>query len=319
MHVVLTGPTASGKSALAVELALHPALAGSVDLLSMDSAQVYRGLDIGTAKPGPAIRAAIPHHLIDLIDPQESFSAARFREEALARCAQIRAKKRQALFVGGTLLYGRALEGGLSELPPSDPALREAIAAEAARSGWPTLHAQLAHSDPDTAARLAPRDAQRISRALEVLRMTGKPLSDWHAKAARWQAEKVHWISLEPRDRTWLHHRIRMRLERMLADGLIEEVRGLIARPAMHARLPSMRAVGYRQCVQWLAEGAGEVSVLHDRILAATRQFAKRQLTWLRSMPDREVYACDTPSELRRALDALRKGLDLARDAGPGR
>jgi tRNA dimethylallyltransferase len=319
MHVVLTGPTASGKSALAVELALHPSLARSVDILSMDSTQVYRGLDIGTAKPDLAIRAAIPHHLIDLIDPHESFSAARFRAEALATCVQIREKERQALFVGGTLLYGRALEGGLSDLPPSDPAVREAIAAQAACDGWPTLHAQLARADPDTAARLAPRDAQRISRALEVLQMTGKPLSEWHAEAAKWGTEKVRWISLEPSDRVWLHNRIRMRLDRMLADGLIEEVRGLIARPAMHSRLPSMRAVGYRQCAQWLREGAGEVSVLRDRILAATRQFAKRQLTWLRSMPDREVYACDTPSELRRALDALREGLDHARDAGPGR
>ena len=313
MQVILTGPTASGKSALACELALHDAFAGSIEVLSMDSAQVYRGLDIGTAKPDLALRALIPHHLIDLIDPQETYSAARFRDDALACCAQIRAAGNEPLIVGGTLLYGRALEGGLSELPPGDPEVREGIAGEAARCGWPALHAELARADPVTAARLAPRDAQRIARALEVLRISGKPLSAWLAEDPGARVLSLCWISLEPRDRAWLHKRIRVRLDRMLAEGLIDEVRGLIGRPGMHAGLPSMRAVGYRQCLQWLAEGKASPQSLHDRILAATRQFAKRQLTWLRSMPNRQVFACDEPADLRRACDALRRAIDSAR------
>jgi len=313
MLVILTGPTASGKSGLALALAQEGAFAGSVEILSMDSAQIYRGLDIGTAKPDRATRAAITHHLIDVIEPQESYSAARFRDEAARICVAIKARQRHCLIVGGTLLYGRALEGGLSELPSADPTLRMAIAAEARLHGWPALHAELAQVDPVTAARLAPRDAQRISRALEVYRASGTPLSHWIAARGNLPPIPVCWVSLEPRDRAWLHHRIRMRLEEMLAAGLVDEVRALLLRPGMHPGLASMRAVGYRQCAQWLADGGERLDLLRERILAATRQFAKRQLTWLRAMPQRQVFACDEAAQVRLARDALCRALDKAR------
>ena len=313
MIVVLTGPTASGKSGMALSLATSGPLADRLEIISMDSAQVYRGMDIGTAKPSPDERAAVPHHLIDLIDPWQAYSAARFRDDALSALADIRQRGRIPLVVGGTLLYGRALAGGLSELPETEAAVREAVANEAKAFGWPAMHAALARVDPQTAARLMPHDAQRISRALEVFRMSGRPLSAWLADQAgsvpKAGVETLIWISLEPRDRSWLHQRIALRFKHMLKRGLLDEVSALMAQEKMHASLPSMRAVGYRQCLQWLLGQADQGSSLEEQGIAATRQFAKRQLTWLRAMPQRQVFACDDSSELSRAQQRLEQAL----------
>ncbi|NBO04293.1 MAG: tRNA (adenosine(37)-N6)-dimethylallyltransferase MiaA [Betaproteobacteria bacterium] len=314
MIVVLTGPTASGKSGLALSLAMHGPLANQIEIVSMDSAQVYRGMDLGTAKPSLQERAAVPHHLIDLIDPREAYSAARFRNDALQAVTAIRQRGRIPLVVGGSLLYGRALAGGLSELPQTEPAIREALAKEAASLGWPGMHAALARVDPQTAARLMPHDAQRISRALEVFRMSGKPLSAWLADQAGSRAmheqEDLCWISLEPRDRGWLHQRIALRFKQMLEQGLLEEVSGLISQEGIHAGLPAMRAVGYRQCLQWLSGQADERNTLEEQGIAATRQFAKRQLTWLRAMSQRQVFACDDPDALIAAQQHLGEALE---------
>ena len=354
MLVVLTGPTASGKSSLALSLALEGPFAKRIEIISMDSAQVYRGMDVGTAKPSVQERHAVAHHLIDLIDPWQSYSAARFREDALHAAMQIRSSGRIPLIVGGTLLYGRALAGGLSDLPESDTAVREAIAHEAKVQGWPAMHARLAEVDPQTASRLQPQDAQRISRALELFRMTGKPMSQWIAEQQAGSAvgagrrpltgqakpETLIWISLEPGRRAWLHEQIAIRFRQMLARGLLEEVRKLMAKDGMHAGLASMRCVGYRQCVQWLDENPidaqhdpkaaltgnqarrvlsrhnGDGS-LEEKGIAATRQFAKRQLTWLRAMPERQVFACDDAQARVQARRALINALETsAADCG---
>ena len=304
----LAGPTASGKSALALAFA---ARRGDVEIVSVDSAQVYRGMDIGTAKPGAAERAAVPHHLIDILDPTEAYSAARFVADVTALVARIRARGRLPLLVGGTMLYFKALREGLDPLPQADPAIRAAIDAAAAERGWPALHAELARDDPDTAARLAPNDAQRIQRALEVQRATGRPLSHWHrgATAARAPAGAA-WplVALEPASRAWLHDRIAARFDAMLDAGLLDEVHRLRARGDLHLGLPSMRCVGYRQA--WQALDADASDALRERGIAATRQLAKRQLTWLRSMPERTVVQAD-------AVDALEAGcLALGRMAG---
>jgi len=319
MIVVLTGPTASGKSGMALSLATSGPLADRLEIITMDSAQVYRGMDIGTAKPSPDERAAVPHHLIDLINPWQTYSAARFRDDALSALADIRQRGRIPLVVGGTLLYGRALAGGLSELPETEAAVREAVASEAKAFGWPAMHAALARVDPQTAARLMPYDAQRISRALEVFRMSGRPLSAWLADQAgsmpKPGLETLIWISLEPRDRSWLHQRIALRFKHMLKRGLLDEVSALMAQENMHASLPSMRAVGYRQCLQSLLGQADQGSSLEEQGIAATRQFAKRQLTWLRAMPQRQVFACDDSSELSRAQQRLEEALASAATA----
>jgi tRNA dimethylallyltransferase len=311
--VVLAGPTASGKSALALALAARL----PVEIISVDSALVYRGMDIGTAKPSAAERAAVPHHLIDILEPTEAYSAARFVADATALAAQVRARGRLPLLVGGTLLYVKALREGLHELPPADATVRAAIDAEAAAHGWPALHAELARVDPATAARLPPLDAQRIQRALEVWRVSGRPLSAWHAQARPGAAQPgeadTRWpvVSLEPRQRHWLHERIALRLGQMLEAGFVDEVRRLRARGDLHAALPSMRCVGYRQLWQGLDDGvfdredaAGRAAV-RDGAIAATRQLAKRQLTWLRSISSRQVFACDDPAGLQGAADAV--------------
>jgi tRNA dimethylallyltransferase len=314
--IVLSGPTACGKSSLALALAraLTPDL--RIEIVSVDSALVYRGLDIGTAKPGAQERAEVAHHLIDLIEPTEAYSAARFVADAHTACTAIRARGALPLLVGGTMLYVKALREGLDDIPPSDPALRAALDARAAAEGWPALHAELARVDPVTAARLAPRDAQRIQRALEVYLGSGRPLSSFHqGGAARAAAEAAdgaagsarngqEWplIALEPASRAWLHARIASRFDEMLAAGFVEEVRALRARGNLHAGLPSMRCVGYRQA--WEALDRGELAGLREAGVAATRQLAKRQLTWLRGMPDRQVVACDEGDPLQ-ALQAL--------------
>ena len=314
--VVLAGPTASGKSALALELAARLPL----EIVSVDSALVYRGMDIGTAKPTPAERAAVPHHLIDILDPTEAYSAARFAADATALAADIRARGRLPLLVGGTMLYVKALREGLHALPPADAAVRAALDAEAAERGWPALHAELARVDPATAARLPPLDAQRIQRALEVWRVSGRPLSAWHAQArpagAAADDADAAWpvVSLEPRQRAWLHERIARRLAQMFEAGFVDEVRVLRARGDLHPDLPSMRCVGYRQVWEELdfqaSRPAGtplNTAFLRERGIAATRQLAKRQITWLRSMPQRQIIDCQSPEASLHVLAAVHK------------
>ena len=310
--VCLAGPTAAGKTAVALALArLRP-----VEIISVDSALVYRGLDIATAKPTAAERAAVPHHLIDLLDPAEAYSAARFAADASRLIDQISARGRLPLLVGGTMLYFKALREGLHAMPEADPATRAAIDQRAAALGWPALHAELAAADPATAARLAPNDSQRIQRALEVWMTTGRSLSAWHADAA---APSLHsalpLVSLEPSSRAWLHARIAERFDAMLAAGLLDEVRALRARGDLHAGLPAVRCVGVRQA--WAALETGQLEGLRDAGIAATRQLAKRQLTWLRSVPDRHVVACDAPDALASALAAVQQASDTGREPAP--
>ena len=300
--VCLVGPTACGKTALALAFARERAL----EIISVDSALVYRGMDIGTAKPSAAERAAVPHHLIDLIDPRDAYSAAQFAADATRLVDEIRGRGRLPLLVGGTMLYFKILSDGLDALPAADPAVRAKLQAQAFARGWPALHAELARVDPASAARLPPTDAQRIGRALEVFRISGRTLSSFHTAPRATQAPAL--IALEPGSRPWLHERIAARLDAMLAQGLIDEVRGLRARGDLHAGLPSMRCVGYRQA--WAAldeglEGQALDAAVRERGIAATRQLAKRQLTWLRGMPQRVVIACDdaaAPSQVAAAL-----------------
>ena len=276
----LLGPTASGKSRLAMEIASrHP-----VEIVSVDSAQVYRGMDVGTAKPSAAERSAVPHHLIDLIGPDERYSAGRFREDALRAVADILKRTKVPLLVGGTMLYYRALAQGLDALPAADARIRKEIDAEAARKGWPAMHAELAAADPEMAARLKPTDAQRIQRALEVWRMTGKRLSELQTNTNAELPFMLKAFSIVPENRAELHLRVAERFDAMLKAGLVEELRALRNAYDLNAQLPSMRAVGYRQAWQFL-EGEFGASELRDKGIAATRQLAKRQLTWLRSLP----------------------------------
>ena len=287
--IFLMGPTASGKTAAAVELMQHL----PVEIISVDSALVYRDLDIGTAKPDAAMLVVAPHHLINLIDPTGVYSAARFRADALALMADITARGRVPLLVGGTMLYFKALREGLSDLPQADSALRAEIEADAAQRGWPALHAQLAQLDPETAARLQPTDAQRIQRALEVVRLSGQPMSAlWRAGREAALPYQVHAFALTPSDRAVLHAHIATRFDAMLAHGLVEEVRALREKYPLDAEMPSMRCVGYRQVWSYL-EGEYDWDEMRDRGIYATRQLAKRQLTWLRGMADVTVLEAE--------------------------
>ena len=298
--VALAGPTASGKSAAALVLAERL----GAEIVSVDSVLVYRGMDIGTAKPTPAERARVPHHLLDLRDPAQAYSAAEFAADALRAVEAIRSRGKRVVLAGGTMLYFKALFEGLAGMPAADPALRAAIEAEALRDGWPALHARLAEVDPATAARLAPNDAQRIQRALEVFRASGEPLSAFHARAAATPALRADvFLSLEPEDRAWLHERIAQRFDAMLAAGFLDEVRQLRARGDLHPGLPSMRSVGYRQAWEAL-DGAYPLESVRERGIAATRQLAKRQLTWLRGLRERTVIAADAPDAMDRVLRA---------------
>jgi tRNA dimethylallyltransferase len=297
--IFLLGPTASGKTAVALALARR----FPVEIVSVDSAQVYRGMDVGTAKPSAAERSAVPHHLIDIVPPTEAYSAGRFREEALALVTAIHARGRVPILAGGTMLYFRALTRGLADLPRADPALRAELEARAAQHGWTALHAELAGVDAATAARLEPNDAQRIQRALEVYRLTGTPLSRLHAATRRPAlAFEALQMALEPSERAALHRRIATRFREMLAHGLVGELAGLRARMPLAASLPSMRAVGYRQAWETL-EGLEPGETLEARGIAATRQLAKRQLTWLRAMRDVERFDCLRP-DLAAAVEA---------------
>ena len=290
--VMLLGPTASGKSAVAMALAER----FPVEIVSVDSAQVYRLLEIGTAKPSRAERARVPHHLIDIVDPEDSYSAARFAADAHRLVTEISARGRLPLLVGGTMLYAKALREGLHELPPASAELRAELDREAEQIGWPALHTRLAGVDPATAARLAPGDSQRIQRALEVYLLTGQPLSHWIAQQRSDAAPPLEAlrISLEPSDRSVLHARIETRFRAMLAAGLIDEVKQLRERPTLHSELPALRSVGYRQVWAWLDQ-PGPMEALANAGIAATRQLAKRQLTWLRSDPGRLVIDCLAP------------------------
>ena len=280
--LLLLGPTASGKTHLALELADSLPL----DIISVDSAQVFRDMDIGTAKPDAATLARHPHALIDLISPEERYSAARFRSHALAEMATITARGRVPLLVGGTMLYFKVLVDGLADLPEADPSLRAEIDRDAAVRGWPALHADLAALDAATAARLAPFDAQRIQRALELLHLTGRPLAElFAAQTQQLPPYRLLSLALTPTDRGILHQRIERRFAAMLVQGLVEEVEGLRRRYRLEASLPAMRCVGYRQVWEML-EGELPAERLLERGVFATRQFAKRQLTWMRKMAD---------------------------------
>ena len=309
--ISIAGPTASGKTAAAMTIAQQH----DVEIISVDSALVYRGMNIGTAKPTAAELASVPHHLIDIRDPLHAYSAAEFVQDAERLMADICARGKLPLLVGGTMLYFKALMDGLDDMPKADAEVREKIARDAADKGWPILHAELALIDPITAARLKPNDSQRISRALEVFKLTGLPLSSFHQKNATEnissRADKqadTALISLEPNNRSWLHTRIAQRFDAMLEAGFLDEVKALRARGDLHADLPSMRCVGYRQA--WEAiEGTSPMAELRDKGIFATRQLAKRQITWLRSMPQRQVVACDDPTALQQVLSIVKAQL----------
>lgn len=304
----LAGPTGCGKTAAALALARRQ----PVEIISVDSALVYQGMDIGTAKPSPAELAEVPHHLINILAPTQSYSAAQFVRDTRALVPQIQARGARPLLVGGTMLYFKALFDGLSALPEADPALRADLDARAAREGWPALHAWLATLDPETAARLAPMDSQRIQRALEVCLLSGEPMS---ALYQRQRSTGVDWplVSLEPSDsaRAWLHQRLGERFAQMLASGFVDEVRQLRARGDLTPDLSSMRCVGYRQAWELLDEAQAlgrsepDLHALQERGTAATRQLAKRQITWLRSMPARHVVAAEQPQALQAVMTLI--------------
>lgn len=279
--LMILGPTASGKTALALDIARRV----PVEIISVDSALVYRGMDIGTAKPSADELAQVPHHLIDIREPSESYSAAEFSADAWQLIGDIEARGRLPLLVGGTMLYARTLLHPMDDLPGARPDIRARLDAEAAEHGWPFLHARLAELDPPTAQRLHATDAQRIQRALEIIEITGQPLSALQQAGQKPKAHPdIRIISLEPSERSVLHARIAQRFQIMLDNGFIDEVKRLHARPDLHAELPAMRTVGYRQVWQML-DGERSPDTLFEAGVAATRQLAKRQLTWLRSLP----------------------------------
>ncbi|OAS97376.1 tRNA (adenosine(37)-N6)-dimethylallyltransferase MiaA [Achromobacter xylosoxidans] len=305
--ICLAGPTAAGKSASTLALAERWPL----EIVNVDSATIYRGMDIGTAKPSPTEQAQVPQHLLDIRDPAQSYSAAEFRADALRLIDAIRARGRIPLLAGGTMMYYKALRDGLDDLPQADPALRTELEARAARDGWPALHAELARLDPVTAARLAPNDSQRIQRALEICRLSGQPMSALLGRQRAAAGDDDHrylTISLEPSARAALHARIEQRFDAMLASGLLEEVRGLHARADLHPGLPSVRCVGYRQ--MW-AHLDGEISLeeAREQGIAATRQLAKRQITWLRAQPERVIVDCLAADAVAQTIDAVAAAL----------
>jgi tRNA dimethylallyltransferase len=310
--IALVGPTASGKTATALAIAQ----AWPVEIISIDSALVYRGMDIGTAKPNADELAQVPHHLIDIRDPLQAYSAAEFARDATRLMADIRARGKLPLLVGGTMLYLKALRDGIDDLPSAQPELRAEIEQQALAKGWPAMHTELAKVDAITAARLAPNDAQRISRALEVWRVSGKALSQWFAEGEATRATQpelnMPLLSLEPLDRAWLHARIALRFDLMLTGGFLAEMQTLRARGDLHIDLPSIRCVGYRQAWELLDRaqtmGASPESILpllHELGVAATRQLAKRQLTWLRGMDKRILIPCDATDALAQTLAAV--------------
>lgn len=305
--VCIMGPTASGKTGLAV----HLAETFPLDIISVDSALVYRGLDIGSAKPDAATRARAPHRLVDICSPAEAYSAARFRSDARREIDAIHASGRVPLLVGGTMLYFRALLEGLSKLPEADPAIRARLEREASRSGWPALHQRLAELDPSAAARIDPNDPQRIQRALEVQAITGRPLSELQAEGRPGpQPYRVLKLIVAPESRAVLHRRIEQRFEQMLRMGFEDEVRALQQRDDLHAGLPAMRAVGYRQAWAWL-EGDCSEAEWQQKAIAATRQLAKRQLTWLRREKDALWYDLGQEEARSKIIGTVRDFLSI--------
>jgi tRNA dimethylallyltransferase len=303
--ILVMGPTASGKTALALALAREL----PCEIVSVDSALVYRGMDVGTAKPDRAAREAVPHHLIDIREPHEAYSAARFRADALDAMSGITARGRIPLLAGGTMLYFRALLEGLNELPEAHPGVRAEILRLAQRRGWPALHEELAGVDPEIASRLHPHDAQRIQRALEIYRITGRTMGELlrSERAADFPYAPIR-IGLAPAERAVLHQRIEARFDAMLEAGLVEEVAELRARCGLNVRLPALRCVGYRQIAEYL-EGGVSFETMRSRGIAATRQLAKRQLTWLRAMRGVALYDCLDPRVAERVLEHVRREL----------
>lgn len=299
--IFLMGPTASGKTALAIELVQrYPC-----EIISVDSALIYKSMDIGSAKPDSATLKIAPHRLINLIDPAESYSAAQFRQDALQAMAEITAAGKVPLLVGGTMMYFKFLQDGAAQLPSSQASVRDAIMQQGAELGWPQLHAQLAQIDPQAAARLAPNDSQRIARALEVFELSGKTLTaHWQEQEIQPLPYRVVNLAVAPKERSVLHQRIELRFQQMLEQGFLDEVRKLHARPDLHADLPAIRCVGYRQAWDYL-DGKYNYTEMVERGIIATRQLAKRQITWLRSWP--ELYWLDSldPNLLQSALKIL--------------
>ena len=315
-HIALAGPTAAGKTAAAMAIAQG----FDCEIISVDSALVYRGMDIGTAKPSAQELSSVPHHLINIRDPLQAYSAAEFVGDTKVLMQEITARGKLPLLVGGTMLYFKALYDGMDDMPAANAEVRAGIESEAALHGWPAMHAQLASVDPITAARLAPADSQRIQRALEVFRISGQPLSHFHARtqASKSATEFIastarpvsasSLFSLEPSDRGWLHARIAQRFDAMLTQGFLEEVKALRARGDLHPDLPSMRCVGYRQAWEAL-DGTLPMAELRDRGIFATRQLAKRQITWLRSMPQRQVIEAEAADAVEQVLANVRTAL----------
>ncbi len=304
--IFLMGPTASGKTALAIELCQQL----PCEIISVDSAMVYRGMDIGSAKPSREELALAPHRLIDIRDPAEAYSAADFRADALREMAEISARGHIPLLVGGTMLYFKALLEGLAEMPAADPAIRAAIEAEAAQFGWPHIHQQLAQVDPESAARIHPNHSQRLERALEVYRASGVTMTQWHRRQSNEQAlpYRVLQLAIAPRDRAVLHQRIEQRFELMLEQGFIAEVEALRQRGDLHIDLPAMRAVGYRQAWQALqaAEDGAELDLVELKLrgVIATRQLAKRQFTWLRGWQNLNWLYTNAANEVIETVDS---------------
>lgn len=330
-YIALAGPTASGKTAAALAIAEHLAGEIPVEIISVDSALVYTGMDIGTAKPSAVELATVPHHLIDIRDPLQPYSAAEFVKDATRLMHEITARGNLPLLVGGTMLYFKALFEGMDDMPTASAEIRAELELEAMHVGWPAMHVKLAEVDPITAARLQPNDVQRIQRALEVYRISGQPMSSFHkrinssnfaidniaAQAANMLATdhfnkpNLLFISLEPSDRAWLHQRIAQRFDLMLQSGFEQEVRGLRARGDLHLDTPSIRCVGYRQMWEAL-DATNDIELdkktafeMREKGIAATRQLCKRQLTWLRSMPQRQVVACDAEDALQQVLASV--------------
>jgi len=307
--ILLMGPTGAGKTDLAAALVARFPL----EIVSVDSAMVYRGMDIGTAKPAADVLARAPHRLIDLIDPRESYSAARFLADAGEAAREIAASGRTPLLVGGTMLYFRAWQSGLARLPAADPELRRRLDARAAEAGWPALHAELAARDPAAAARIRPNDRQRIQRALEVIERTGVPISAQRTEDLRGATRSTDLkLVLAPADRAALAARVELRFEAMMRAGLLEEVRRLYARGDLHGELPALRLIGYRQLWQHL-QGAVPLAEAVTKAVAATRQLARRQLTWLRAEPGAEWFDAQDPKTPERLAARVAEWLRTGR------
>ena len=312
----IVGPTGAGKTHLAMLLAEHANSIGlTIELISMDSALVYRGLDIGSAKPTTAERASVIHHLIDILEPTEVYSAARFAKDAKRLCEEIHSRGNIPIVVGGTMLYWRAWAHGLSSLPPANPEIRARLDEEGKTIGWPAMHEKLSSVDPETAARLKPNDSQRVQRALEVFEITGKPMSvllaDSPSEDGREGSSIPAWInlvSLEPSDRARLHANLEKRFDEMLSTGFMDEVKALRANPNLHADLPAIRSVGYRQAWEFL-DNQIDFDQMRYKALAATRQLGKRQLTWLRAIAGRKTFDPFKLEELKAALDYCKSTL----------